>query len=280
MMKLKGLYFLMLFESGVKGINERLEPAYWFIFYHDELMITVDEIKCRYHIPFINEIESLHTNLSDILYLGLADGKACYAASLIEKVSHDGYVFSGLRKLFGSFEDDWYWLANRACHLLYWKGKNRYCGSCGEPMYLSEHEVALNCIKCGNITYPRISPAVIVAITKGDQILLAHAARFTGGMYSVLAGFVEPGETLEECVKREIMEEVGLCVRNVHYFASQPWPYPDSLMIAFTAEYESGDINIDNKEITDANWYSRDNLPELPLKVSVARKLIDAWLSK
>jgi NAD+ diphosphatase len=120
---------------------------------------------------------------------------------------------------------------------------------------------------------------VIVAITKGDHILLAHAAKFSGKMYSVIAGYVEPGETLEECVKREVFEEVGLHIKNIKYFTSQPWPYPDSLMTAFTAEHESGEIRIDGKEIEDANWYSRDNLPELPSKASVAMKLINDWLN-
>jgi NAD+ diphosphatase len=270
----------MVFTPAVKAIKEELEPAYWFIFYHDELLISDADVKCSNHIPFISDIKNFRSNMSDIQYLGLVDGKDSYIASSSEKFSLEGHVFMGLRRLFGDIEDDWYWLANRAFHLNYWKKKNRYCGSCGEAMHISEDEVAMKCKRCGNIVYPRISPAVIVAITKGEQILLAHAARFTGGMYSVIAGFVEPGETLEECVRREIMEEVGLCVRNIRYFASQPWPYPDSLMIAFTAEYESGDIRIDDKEITDANWYSRDDLPELPLNVSVARKLINAWLSK
>jgi NAD+ diphosphatase len=192
----------------------------------------------------------------------------------------DNFVRMELRMLFGSLEDDWYWLANRAFHLLGWGKKNRFCGVCGSELSLSEDEVAFKCDKCGNIIYPRISPAVIVAITRGDEILLAHSARFAKGMYSVIAGFVEAGETLEECVEREIGEEVGIKVKNIRYFRSQPWPYPDSLMLAFTAEYESGEIQVDNEEITDAGWYTADNLPGLPSKASVARKLIDSWLDK
>lgn len=270
----------MVYESGVKAINEPIGEAYWFLFLKDELLVSNDGISPKSQIPFFNNIKDFGSKLEDIQYLGLIDGKDSYVASLPESIALDGHQFKGLRILFGNIEEDWYWLANRACHLNSWKKKNRYCGRCGDEMHASMDEVAMNCNKCGNIVYPRISPAVIVAITKGEQLLLAHAARFTGSMYSVIAGFVEPGETLEECVKREIMEEVGLQVANVCYFASQPWPYPDSLMIAFTAEYVSGDIRIDDKEITDAHWYSRDNLPELPSSVSVARKLIDAWLSK
>ncbi len=271
---------MMVYESRVKALNKSIGEAYWFLFLKDELLVHNDGISRKSHIPFFNSIVDFGFILKDIQYLGLIDGKDSYTASLPESISLDGHFFIGLRALFGNIEDEWYWLANRAFHLKNWKKKNQYCGCCGNEMQVSSDEVAMICSKCSNIVYPRISPAVIVAITKGEQILLAHAARFTGGMYSVIAGFVEAGETLEECVMREIKEEVGLKVRNVCYFASQPWPYPDSLMIAFTAEYESGDIKIDEKEITDAHWYSRDNLPELPSSVSVARKLINAWLSK
>lgn len=275
----------MIFESGVKIINEEIGPAYWFLFYHDELLVSANKVADnKYsginHIPFIDDINSLRSMMSDIQYLGLIDGKDSCTATLSGAIAPDGHIFVSLRKLFGGIEDDWYWLANRAYHLINWRKKNKFCGCCGEVLTESPDEVAMNCGKCGNIVYPRISPAVIVAITKGNQILLAHAARFTSRMYSVIAGFVEPGESLEECVKREVLEEVGLTVQNVRYFSSQPWPYPDSLMIAFTAEYGSGEIRIDEKEITDAGWYTRDNLPEIPSKASVARKLIDAWLQK
>ena len=270
----------MIYKSGVKAINEVIGEAYWFLFLKDELLVGNDGINQQSQIPFLNSAENFGSKLTDIQYLGLIDGKDSYVASLSESVALDGYFFKGLRILYGNIEDDWYWLANRAFHLNGWKKKNRYCGRCGKEMHESPDEVAMNCNECGNIVYPRISPAVIIAITKGEQILLAHAAKFSGSMYSVIAGFVEPGETLEECVRREIMEEVGLQVANIRYFSSQPWPYPDSLMIAFTAEYVSGEIRIDEKEITDAHWYSRDNLPEQPSRVSVARKLIDVWLSK
>lgn len=270
----------MIYKSGIKAANLKTGPAYWFIFYRDQLMISASSRENMNRIPYFEDIGMLNSTITDIQYLGSIDGRESYAATTPEIITREGCQFVGLRQLFGGIEDDWYWLANRAFHLVGWRKKNRFCGCCGSEMSESGEEVALVCLKCGNIVYPRISPAVIVAITKGEQILLAHAAKFTGKMYSTIAGFVEAGETLEECVRREIMEEVGLRVKNIHYFSSQPWPYPDSLMIAFTAEYESGEIRIDKKEITDANWYSRSNLPELPLKVSVASKLIHAWLSR
>ncbi len=275
----------MVYKTGVKTQTGSIGPAYWFIFEKSRLLVNTDSINNRSRIPYIEDIEEIRPQLSDILYLGLVDGKESYCAELCEKPDGNvpalsGFVRTELRMLFGSIEDDWYWLANRAFHLLSWGKKNRFCGVCGSELSLSGDEVAFKCDKCGNIIYPRISPAVIIAITRGDEILLAHSARFAKSMYSVIAGFVEAGETLEECVEREIGEEVGIKVKNIRYFCSQPWPYPDSLMVAFTAEYESGEIRIDDDEITDAGWYTADSLPGLPLKASVARKLIDNWLDK
>jgi NAD+ diphosphatase len=141
-----------------------------------------------------------------------------------------------------------------------------------------EGERAKRCPECGFISYPVICPAVITAIIKDRKILLAHNRSFKGNMYSLIAGFVEAGETLEECVKREIMEEVGLQVKNVKYLGSQPWPFPNSLMIGFTAEYESGEIAVDGVEISDAKWFDIDNLPELPSEISIARKIINWYI--
>jgi len=139
-------------------------------------------------------------------------------------------------------------------------------------------ERAKVCSKCGFRTYPRISPATITAVTPGNQILLARAKRFPSELYSVIAGFAEPGETLEECVKREIMEETGIDVKNIRYFGSQPWPFPDSLMIAFTADFEGGEIRIYKKELVDARWFTADALPKIPDKLSIARRLIDRFI--
>jgi NAD+ diphosphatase len=132
----------------------------------------------------------------------------------------------------------------------------------------------------GHLSYPRISPAVIVAVVKGDKLLLARARRFPPGLYSVLAGYVEPGETLEECVVREVREETGVTVKNLRYFDSQPWPFPHSLMVAFTAEYADGEIRIDESELLDAGWYAADALPSLPDPITVARRLINWFTSR
>ena len=282
----------MKFEPGARKISTgkmdvAFGPAYWFLFYRDELVVADHVVnssglacteglempdKC---IPFITDIKIWESFIKDIQYLGQIDGKDGYLAELTQMPDTREYACFGLRLLYGKMEDEWYWLANRAFHLYGWRKKNRYCGCCGLPLSSSEHEVALVCDACGNVTYPRISPAVIVAILDGDKILLARSSRFPDGMYSTIAGFVEPGETLEQCAAREIREEVGVEVRNIRYFGNQPWPYPDSLMIAFTAEYAGGDICIDNKEIVDASWFTKDTLPNIPLKLSIARKMID-----
>lgn len=270
----------MVYEAGAKEAHEEIGPAYWFLFKGYELLIYADPLTQGYSVPFFADIEGLRHIICDVQYLGQIDGKDSYIASISGCLNLKGYILKGLRYLYHEIGDDWYMLANRACHLSNWMKMNRHCGRCGEIMNHSSDEVAMFCTNCGNIVYPRISPAVIVAITKGEQILLAHAARFSDRIYSVIAGYVEAGETLEDCVRREVMEEVGLCVKNIKYFSSQPWPYPDSLMVAFTAEHESGNVNVDGKEIEEANWYSKDDLPDLPSAASVAMRLIEAWMNK
>jgi NAD+ diphosphatase len=159
-----------------------------------------------------------------------------------------------------------------------WDRTHRFCSRCGEPTERMVNERARRCARCGLLAFPRLSPAVIVRVLRDDQILLGHNRAFPPGLYSVLAGFVEPGETLEETVEREIFEEVGIEVTDLRYFASQPWPYPNSLMLGFTARHAGGEIRVDQQELADARWFSRDNLPELPGKLSIARRLIDDWL--
>ena len=134
------------------------------------------------------------------------------------------------------------------------------------------------CPECGNEMYPPVSTAIIVLIRKGKEILLVHARNFRGTFHGLVAGFLETGETLEQCVEREVMEETGLRVKNITYFGSQPWPYPSGLMVGFIADYESGKIKLQADELSSGAFYSKDNLPEIPRKLSIARKLIDWWL--
>ena len=181
----------------------------------------------------------------------------------------------GLRRLLGAVDDEVLAVAGRARQLLQWSRNHRFCGRCGGRTRAKTDERARFCPDCEQTWYPRVSPAVIVAVVRSGRILLARSARRPTGFYSVLAGFVEPGETLEEAVRREVHEEVGLGIKNLNYFGSQPWPFPDSLMVAFTAEYDCGEITVQPSEIQHAGWFLPDALPAGPGPYSIARRLID-----
>lgn len=192
-----------------------------------------------------------------------------------------GHEFRGLRTLFGRFEDDMLALAGRAFQVAEWARTHRFCGACGKPMHKAEGERAMRC-ECGHTNYPRIAPAMMVLVKRGPAILLArNVAVAPGGRMSALAGFLDPGESVEDAVHREVMEEVGLAVKDLRYFGSQSWPFPGSLMIAFTAEYAGGDIKCDPAEIAEAHFFGPgDKLPELPPPQSISRALIEANLPR
>jgi NAD+ diphosphatase len=180
-----------------------------------------------------------------------------------------------LRLLFDLADETVYAQASRAFQLLHWRRTHRFCGACGQPMQRHATERAMHCSPCGLLTYPRINPVVIVRITRGREILLARRATGATGFFSLVAGFVETGETLEQAVCREVAEEVGVQIANVRYFCSQPWPYPNNLMLAFTADHAGGAIQVDGAEIAEAGWFTAENLPTLPGRLSVSRKMID-----
>lgn len=185
-----------------------------------------------------------------------------------------------VRSLFVSLAPEELALAGTALHVVRWLETSRFCGRCGSPMERVDSERATKCPKCSLLLYPRISPAIIVLVRRGDEALLARNARFPMPFYSTLAGFSEIGESLEETLVREVREEVGVDVGDIRYFGSQPWPFPDSLMIGFTAQWKSGEIRV-GEEIADAKFFKRDEpLPMLPPNVSIARRLIDAWLEE
>ncbi len=190
----------------------------------------------------------------------------------------DGLTRRNLRSLFGTVDEPAFWSAGHAFQLAHWDRSHQYCGWCGGATKLNDGELARQCERCGRSVYPRISPAIIVAVIRDRTLLLAHNAQRSHAFYSVLAGFVEPGETLEECVVREVREEVNVTVGNVQYVGSQPWPFPDALMIAFTAEYVEGEIEVDGTEIDHAYWCGPHELPNVPPRPSVARALIDRFV--
>jgi NAD+ diphosphatase len=191
-----------------------------------------------------------------------------------------GTRWAGLRSLFGVLADDLVALAGRSLQLLEWDRTHRFCGACAALTVRETSERARRCPSCGLSAYPRISPAMMCLVTRGKQILLARNVNFPPNRYSALAGFVEAGESVEDAIHREVEEEVGIRVKDIRYFASQSWPFPNSLMIAYTAEYDSGELKPNGVEIAEADWFDRNNLPQLPPKVSIARALIDDTLMR
>ena len=214
-----------------------------------------------------------------IHFLGTLDGTACWAADVAD-VLHDGLTFEPLMALAARLDDIEWALAGRAVQLTEWDRTHRFCGRCGTATDPAPGERARRCPNCGLLAFPRLAPAVIVLVERDGRALLARNGSFPVPMYSTIAGFVEPGETLEGAVAREIKEEVGIDVAGIRYIASQPWPFPHSLMIGFRAEWDGGEIEVDGKEIVDANWYSPDELPMIPPPLSIARRLIDGWLGQ
>jgi NAD+ diphosphatase len=215
----------------------------------------------------------------DPVLMGWLGQELCWAAGVPEgSEAPEGYRWSALMALGVQWPTDEWALAGRAVQLVEWRRTNRYCGRCGTATVGAPDERAVRCPACGLLAYPRLAPAVIVLVRRGDRALLAAGRNFPNGMQSALAGFVEAGENLEEAVHREVAEEVGIRLRDLHYFGSQPWPFPHSLMVAFTAEWAGGDIEVDGSEILHAAWRSADDLPPIPGSMSIARRLIDQWV--
>lgn len=215
------------------------------------------------------------------LYLGKLDGADVFASSWPDdRSSAEAFEVRGLRTLHGALGEERWGVAGRASQLVEWASTHRYCGRCAAPTERVAREWCMRCPACKLTAYPRIAPAIIVLVRRGDEALLARGTRFPAAFYSTLAGFSEPGETLEETLAREVREEVGVEVKNPRYFGSQSWPFPHSLMVGFTADWASGELVIDPSEIVDAGWYRADALPMVPPKLSIARRLIDAWVAE
>lgn len=191
----------------------------------------------------------------------------------------DRYETCGLRQSYYKLSQEEYVKAGKCHELLYWDQNTKFCGVCGGPMRFHT-DISKRCEHCGKEVWPQLATAVIVLVRKGNEILLVHANNFRTDFYGLVAGFVETGETLEEAVHREVMEETGLHIKNLQYFASQPWPYPCGLMVGFTADYDGGKIHLQRSELSKGAWFDRDHLPHIPEKLSIARQLIDDWLEK
>lgn len=269
----------MPFISSVTPPSKRPDQFYALLFRNNQLLILHTNDSPR--VPISSPTTETPFEAQASLFLGHLDSIACYAGELSEEESiPDGYEFLELRSLFAELNAEFNTLIAHASQIITWDKDHQFCSRCGKAAFPKAGERAKGCHSCGLLTFPRISPAIIVAITRGDEILLARSSHFRPGVFSVLAGFVEPGETLEQCVQREVMEEVGIQVNNIRYFGNQPWPFPHSLMIGFTADYAGGEITIDDEEIIEAGWYKPASMPGLPGKSSIAMRLIEQFLSE
>jgi NAD+ diphosphatase len=219
------------------------------------------------------------------LAVGVLDGATCWAVGVAADGStglpggSDDGRWEPLMALASTVGVEEWTAAGRAVQLVEWARTSRFCGRCGTATVQAPGERAMRCPACRLLAYPRLAPAVIVLIRREGEALLARNRRFRGDMFSTVAGFVEPGETLEEAVHREVAEEVGVRLGEVRYVASQPWPFPHSLMCGFEADWVSGDIAVDGDEIVEAAWFAPDALPTVPPQQSIARRLIDGWLA-
>lgn len=252
------------------------QGALWFLFKEDLLLVSRDG-----GVPAADRPEDLGVEVLFRREIGALEGTRCWAAEVpLDSEAPEGLVFRNLRSLFSGVDEGFFRMAGRAKQVVGWNATHRFCGRCGGETVLVAGELAKKCTRCGMLHYPRLSPAIIVLVRNADRVLLARSPGFPAGMYSVLAGFVEPGESIEETIAREVREEVGIEVKNPRYFGSQPWPFPNSLMIGFVAEYAGGELEIDPSEIEDAGWYAPGQFPPLPPRVSIARAMIDRFVEQ
>jgi NAD+ diphosphatase len=258
-----------------------ISKIYWFVFYRDMLLIEKEKDAC--HVPFSENPPTVVPAGSKIHTIGSWNEHECKTYALLSPIEGNtipNCFMEGLRSSFNMLPFEEYHWAGKASQILNWDANTKFCPRCGELTYQIS-PIGKKCPICRQEFYPIISPAIIVRITRGDdEVLLVHARNFKRDFYGLVAGFVEAGESLEECVYREVMEETQLKIKNLKYFGSQTWPYPSGIMIGYTAEYESGELKLQDEELSKGGWFKRDALPPIPEKLSLARKLIDDWLEK
>ncbi len=251
--------------------------ALWLPFYHNDLLVRAEDGQNACTGATWKSVEAL--NLCAPLYLGTLDGLPCLAADCDADLDiPEGWAAVSLRDLFGQLSEAEYALAGYASQMLYWRRTSGFCPVCGHRTEARDGDWGRRCPECGHVAYPHVTPATLILVHDGPRLLLAHKPGW-GTRYSILAGFVEPGEGLEDCVRREVREEVSLEVTDLVYAGSQPWPYPHQLMVGFTARYAGGEIQVDGEELDAADWFTVDALPDLPPAVSLSRRMIDTWVA-
>lgn len=269
-------YPFMMNNPFVQQPAPAAAPGYWFMLQAQKLVVPIGGNT----VPFGTGPWQWQLELRDKRFLGTYNNAGCYSGVLpVEQQLPDNLELAGLRSLLGTLDEDMFTIAGRAIQLDHWRTTHLFCGRCGKPTTEEAGgELAVRCTECNLFFYPRISPVVIMSVVRDEHILLARSPRFRTGLFSALAGFVEPGETLEETVMREVQEEVNLQVKDIRYIASQPWPFPHSLMMGFQTTYAGGEIVIDQDEIEEAGWFTAHELPPIPVKGTIARHLIEHFL--
>ena len=263
----------MILNMNPASTTSEPTSEYWFIFQNDQLLILLDGDTNQ--LLTLDAIDAIKHSL--IRQYSLSSTVFCAEMTATVELPVNIEAIP-LRAAFTVLGNNWFSTAVKAYSIITWDKNNQYCGRCGQPTTLQLPFERI-CSTCHLHFYPRISPSVIVRIQKGNEILMARSPHFSPGVYGLIAGFVEVGETLEETVKREVQEEVGIQIKNLTYFSSQPWPFPDSLMIAFTADYASGDLTVNHAELEDAGWYTINNMPGYPTSsISVSAQLIEHFI--
>ncbi|MDU0353139.1 NAD(+) diphosphatase [Paraglaciecola aquimarina] len=250
--------------------------AIWLIFSGDKVLIPNDHpslLKCAWH-----ELGFAHAYKEQVVKIGTYDELPCLLIDMgNENVAQQHFSLVGLRSVLNECSNAFFEIAARSWQVALFIRTHRFCGQCGSKMQQVDWEMAMQCTRCQHRCYPRISPCVIVAIRHKDKILLAQGkSQKSREMYSIIAGFVESGETLEQAVHREVFEEVGVKITNLRYFASQPWPFPHALMMGYLADYDSGEIQVDGREILTADWFDLEHLPTTPSTLSIAGQLVES----
>lgn len=267
------------FRAGVDATAKPEMDAVCFAFRRGELLIGPGRDDRR--LPLFRELDLFRDRIARISLIGWFDQQPAFAIELTEDAPDlPPLEFHPLRAAFGALDEPTWMVAGLAAQVVEWDRSHQFCGRCGTATEYVPAERGKRCPACGQVAYPRVSPAVIVLIERGDDVLLARGSHLAAGMYALIAGFVEAGESLEDTVRREIREEVGIEVDRIAYFGSQSWPFPHSLMVGFTAQYLAGEIRLDPAELEDARWFSPGTMPHVPPPLSIARKLIDHYAAK
>jgi len=270
---------MIRFQPAINPPEELSGEHYWLAL-QDTRVLLVDG-GGTLPLPLFRSFGLTGLETGDRHYLGRLDGRHVFAVAVQDRQSApEGMYFEDLRRLLMAPDPLLFSVAGRARQVITWAADHRFCSRCGSAAVLHPRDRATVCTACGYTQYPRVSPCVIVLVTRGREVLLARSANFPRGMFSTLAGFIEAGESVEEALVREVQEEVGVTLTSPRFLASQSWPFPNSLMLGFHAEWQSGDIVADGEEIVEASWFAVDDLPMIPPKGSISRLLIDHYVAQ